>query len=215
MVLSKENEAKIMTNYSSIVEQLSLHKILDELISKNVISLDDQERIMSNSNPTQSDKNREFIKILIRGPEKGFNEFIEALRKDSGYVELADQIEKTEVDIQEPTLESWIGVDKITSEKKNTVLSDRNLLFFSHAINPSNLSEVATFLDISQNDVACIRWDNHHDAKSSSYHLLMKWKNKNGSSATLGNLLEKLFDASQATPEYIYKQGVRKAWDKL
>jgi hypothetical protein len=104
MVLSKENEAKIMTNYSSIVEQLSLHKILDELISKNVISLDDQERIMSNSNPTQSDKNREFIKILIRGPEKGFNEFIEALRKDSGYVELADQIEKTEVDIQEPTL---------------------------------------------------------------------------------------------------------------
>ena len=104
MALSKENEAKIMTNYSSIVKQLSLHKILDELVSKNVISLDDQERIMSNSNPTQSDKNREFIKILIRGPEKGFNEFIEALKKDSVYVALADKIEKTEVDIQEPTL---------------------------------------------------------------------------------------------------------------
>jgi hypothetical protein len=103
MVLSKENEAKIITNYSSIVEQLSLKKILDELIGKNVISLDDQERIMSNSNPTQLDKNREFIKILIRGPEKGFNEFIEELRKDSVYVTLADQIEKTDVDIQAPT----------------------------------------------------------------------------------------------------------------
>jgi hypothetical protein len=104
MVLSKENEAKIMKNYSSIVKQLSLNRILDELISKNVISLDDRERIMSNSNPTPSDKNREFITILIRGPEKGFNEFIEELRKDSVYVTLVDQIEKTEVDIQEPTL---------------------------------------------------------------------------------------------------------------
>ena len=104
MVLSKENEAKIIKNYISIVEQLSLKKILDELIGKHVISLDDQEWIMSNSNPTPSDKNREFITILIRGSEKGFNEFIEALRKDSAYVTLADQIEKTEVDIQEPTL---------------------------------------------------------------------------------------------------------------
>jgi hypothetical protein len=104
MVLSKENEAKIMKNYSNIVNQLSLNRILDELISKNVISLDDRERIMSNSNPTPSDKNREFITILIRGSEKGFNEFIEELRKDSVYVTLADQIEKTEVDIQEPTL---------------------------------------------------------------------------------------------------------------
>jgi hypothetical protein len=34
---------------------------------------------MSNANPTQTDKNREFIKILIRGPEKGFNEFIKWL----------------------------------------------------------------------------------------------------------------------------------------
>jgi hydrogenase maturation factor HypF (carbamoyltransferase family) len=47
---------------------------------------------MSNSNPTPSDKNREFITILIRGPEKGFNEFIEELRKDSVYVTLVDQI---------------------------------------------------------------------------------------------------------------------------
>jgi hypothetical protein len=43
MVLSKENEAKIIKNYISIVEQLSLKKILDELIGKHVISLDDQE----------------------------------------------------------------------------------------------------------------------------------------------------------------------------
>jgi hypothetical protein len=68
---------------------------------------------------------------------------------------------------------------------------------------------------MSQPEVECIRWDNPHQAKSCSYQLLIKWKNKNGSSATLGNLLEKLFDASQATPEYIYKQDVRKAWDKL
>ena len=213
MPFSDKNKAKIMRNFEYIVKQLWLNRILDALISKDVLSLDDLQRIKSK--PTQQDMTREFIQILLQCSDKGYDAFIEELRKDEAYKDLADQIEKTVVDIQEPTLESWIGVDKITSEKKNTVLSDRNLLFFSHAINPSNLSEVATFLDISQNDVACIRWDNHHDAKSSSYHLLMKWKNKNGSSATLGNLLEKLFDASQATPEYIYKQGVRKAWDKL
>ena len=213
MPFSDKNKAKIMRNFEYIVKQLWLNRILDALISKDVLSLDDLQRIKSK--PTRQDMTREFIQILLQCSDKGYDAFIEELRKDEAYTDLADQIEKTVVDIQEPTLESWIGVDKITSEKKNTVLSDRNLLFFSHAINPSNLSEVATFLDISQNDVECIRWDNHHDAKSSSYHLLMKWKNKNGPSATLGNLLEKLFDASQATPEYIYKQNVRKAWDKL
>jgi len=102
MVFSKENEAKIMQNYSSIVKQLLLGSIIDELIKKGVISLDDQERIKSNT--TQSEKNREFITILLRGPEKGYNEFIEELRNDSAYVELADQIEKTEVIIQESTV---------------------------------------------------------------------------------------------------------------
>jgi hypothetical protein len=41
---------------------------------------------------------------LRKGPEKGYNEFIEELRNDPVYVELADQIEKTEVNIQEQTL---------------------------------------------------------------------------------------------------------------
>jgi hypothetical protein len=62
----------------------------------------DGERI--DSKPTQLDKNKEFIRLLRKGSEKGYNEFIEELRNDPIYVELADKIEKTEVNIQEQTL---------------------------------------------------------------------------------------------------------------
>ena len=102
MPFSKENEQKIQKNYMRIVNGLSHVKIVDSLISKKVLTIDDGERI--NSKPTQSDKNKEFIRLLRKGPEKGYNEFIEELRNDPVYVELADKIEKTEVNIQEQTL---------------------------------------------------------------------------------------------------------------
>jgi hypothetical protein len=102
MPFSKENEQKIQKKYNSIVKELSHVKIVDSLISKIVLTIDDGERI--NSKPTQLDKNKEFIRLLLKGPEKGYNEFIEELRNDPVYVDLADQIEKTEVNIQEQTL---------------------------------------------------------------------------------------------------------------
>ena len=103
MPLSKENKQNITENRERIVNGLSHVKIVDALISKEVLSLDDGERI--NSKATQLDKNEEFIRLLLKGPEKGYNEFIEELRNDPVYVELADQIEKTEVvNIQELTV---------------------------------------------------------------------------------------------------------------
>jgi hypothetical protein len=45
--------------------------------------------------------------------------------------------------------------------------------------------------------------------------LLLKWRNKNGSSATAGNLVEKLFQAWKITPECIDPKFVRNSWDKL
>ena len=102
MPLSKENEQKITKNYARIVNELSHVKIVDALISKEVLTFDNGERI--DSKATQLDKNKEFIRLLLKAPEKGYNEFIEKLRNDLAYVELADQIEKTEVNIQEQTL---------------------------------------------------------------------------------------------------------------
>ena len=102
MPLNKENEQKITENYNIIVNELLHVKIVDALIRKEVLTIDDGERI--NSKATQLDKNKEFIRLLLEGPEKGYNEFIEELRNDPVYVELADQIEKTEVNIQEQTL---------------------------------------------------------------------------------------------------------------
>ena len=102
MPFSKENEQKITKNNERIVSELSHVKLVDALISKEVLSIDDGERI--NSKATQLDKNEEFVRLLLKGPEKGFNEFLEELRNDSAYVELADQIEKTEFIIEEQTL---------------------------------------------------------------------------------------------------------------
>ena len=102
MPFSKENEQKIKKNYERIVKGLSHVKIVDALISKEVLTFDDGERI--DSKATRLDKNKELIRLLRKCPDKGYNEFIKELRNDPVYVELADQIEKTEVNIQDPTL---------------------------------------------------------------------------------------------------------------
>lgn len=98
MPFSDKNKAKIMRNFEYIVKQLWLNRILDALISKDVLSLDDLQRIKSK--PTQQDMTREFIQILLQCSDKGYDAFIEELRKDKAYTDLADQIEKTVVDIQ-------------------------------------------------------------------------------------------------------------------
>ena len=101
MPLSKENKTKITKNYADLVQELKLDSIIDELISENVITHDDSERI--NAEVTQSDKNRKFISILLQGPPNGYQIFIRELREDAiSYGWLADQIENTAVTTEEP-----------------------------------------------------------------------------------------------------------------
>ena len=213
MPFSKENEQKIQKNHMRIVNGLSHVKIVDSLISKKVLTIDDGERI--NSKPTQLDKNKEFIRLLRKGPEKGYNEFIEELRNDPVYVELADQIEKTEVNIQEQTLENWIGTDRITPEKRNTCLEDRDLLRFSEAISPAHLSQLGRILKIPKDQVDDIMRDHLLSKKAWSMEFLLKWRDKYQQSATAGNLVDKLFQAWKITPECIDPKFVRNSWDKL
>jgi len=44
---------------------------------------------------------------------------------------------------------------------------------------------------------------------------LLKWRDKNGHSATAGNLVEKLFQAWIITPDCLDPEIVRNSWDKL
>ena len=152
---------------------------------------------------------------MRKGPEKGYNEFIEELRNDPIYVDLADQIEKTGVNIQEQTLEDWIGKDKITSEKKNTCLEETDLLRFSGAIYPSCLLQVAPILKIDKVQVDAIKCDNPHSTTIWSMELLLKWKDKNGHSATAGNLVEKLFQAWKINSDCLDPEIVKNSWDQL
>lgn len=93
--MSEENKSKIIKNYSDIVKELRHDTMIDALLSEFVITTDDSERI--NANVTQSDKNRELINILLKGPANGYLIFIRELRNDSAYEWLADQIENTAV----------------------------------------------------------------------------------------------------------------------
>lgn len=93
MPMSEENKYKITKNYSDIVNELKHDTIADALISESVITTDDSERI--NAKVTQSDKNRELISILQKGPANGYLIFIRELKNDSAYESLANKIENT------------------------------------------------------------------------------------------------------------------------
>jgi len=70
--------------------------ITDHLISKEILTLDDVQVI--EASPAQSDKNRKLLEILLQGAKNGLDEFLVALRLDKVYTDLAEQIEKTNVE---------------------------------------------------------------------------------------------------------------------
>lgn len=214
MPLSEENRSKITKNYADIVKEIKLDNIADVLIGESVITHDDLQRI--NAKVTQSDKNRELIRILIQGPPNGFQIFIQELRNDTIYEWLAYQIENTEVPNKVPqTLETWVGEHRLTPNRKCTVLKDLDLLHFSKAINTAELRQIGPLLGLSNVDVQNIEYQHPKSPMSICIDLLNKWKNKNGSSATVGNLLEQLFEAWQMNPGSIHHDEIVKALDKL
>ena len=70
--------------------------ITDHLISKEILTLDDMQVI--EASPAQSDKNRKLLEILLQGAKNGLDDFLVALRLDDVYTDLAEQIEKTNVE---------------------------------------------------------------------------------------------------------------------
>ncbi|CAG2210994.1 unnamed protein product [Mytilus edulis] len=88
-------KVRLQKNYLKVITDIQHESIVDHLISREVLSVDDGKKIESGKNPQE--KNRNLMDMLLRKNEQGFNEFLKALRKDSIYADLADQIEKTEV----------------------------------------------------------------------------------------------------------------------
>ena len=75
--------------------------INDHLISKEILTVDDRQVI--EASPAQSDKNRKLLEKLLQGAQNGLDEFLVALRLDEGYTDLAERIEKTNVEPAEIT----------------------------------------------------------------------------------------------------------------
>ncbi|XP_076080566.1 uncharacterized protein LOC143051553 [Mytilus galloprovincialis] len=88
-------KVRLQKNYLKVITDIQHENIVDHLISKEVLLVDDGKKIESGKTPQE--KNRNLMDMLLRKNEQGFNEFLKALRKDSIYADLADQIEKTEV----------------------------------------------------------------------------------------------------------------------
>ncbi|CAG2234063.1 unnamed protein product [Mytilus edulis] len=88
-------KVRLQKNYVKVITDIQHESIVDHLISREVVSVDDGKKIESGKTPQE--KNRNLMDMLLRKNEQGFNEFLKALRKDSIYAYLAEQIEKTEV----------------------------------------------------------------------------------------------------------------------
>ncbi|XP_071161202.1 uncharacterized protein [Mytilus edulis] len=213
MPLKKEDAARIKKNYKTIIESLKIENILDQMIQEDVFELDDIEKI--NSRATQKDRNREFVSLLIRSHQKGYQVFIECLKEDDVYADIAQQIENTKVEIiKDERIEDWIG-DRMPSDKAGQYLKDIDLLCFSKAITPAHLQIVGTCLEFSKVDVEHIEYKHLRAPEAACHDLLVKWRNKHGHSATLAKLMDIFFLAHQNTPESIHDEKIWDALDKF
>ncbi|CAG2255788.1 unnamed protein product [Mytilus edulis] len=86
---------RLQKNYSNIITSVKHDIIVDHLISCAVLTIGDCQKI--NACPSQEQKNRQLMDTLLHGNENGFTEFLNALRNDSVYTDLANRIASTEV----------------------------------------------------------------------------------------------------------------------
>ncbi|CAC5426138.1 unnamed protein product [Mytilus coruscus] len=92
-------KVRLQKNYIKIITDIQHESIVDYLITKQVMSVDDGKKIESGKTPQE--KNRTLMDMILRKKEQAFIEFLKALRKDRVYADLADQIENTTVTSRE------------------------------------------------------------------------------------------------------------------
>ncbi|CAC5412535.1 unnamed protein product [Mytilus coruscus] len=88
-------KVRLQKNYSEIICNIKHENIVDHLITSDVLSVDEKEKIEKGR--SQKEKNRQIIDLLLHKSEKGYTEFLQALQDDPSYNELADQIDKTDI----------------------------------------------------------------------------------------------------------------------
>lgn len=88
-------KARLQKNYSSIIASIIPKDIVDYLITCDVLTIGDGQII--DHCESEGQKNRKLMDKLLRTSEEGFGDFLKALREDTEYKDLADQIENTKV----------------------------------------------------------------------------------------------------------------------
>ncbi|XP_063417169.1 uncharacterized protein LOC134699495 [Mytilus trossulus] len=88
-------KVRLQKNFLKVITGIQHESIVDHLITREVLSVDDGEKIESGK--TTQEKNRKLMTLLLRKHEQGYIEFLKGLRKDFVYADLADEIERTAV----------------------------------------------------------------------------------------------------------------------
>ncbi|XP_076080539.1 uncharacterized protein LOC143051533 [Mytilus galloprovincialis] len=102
---------RLQKNYSNIITSVKHDTIVDHLISCAVLTIGDCQKI--NACPSQEQKNRQLMDTLLHGNENGFTEFLNAVRNDSAYTDLANRIASTEVtSTDRSNIQSCYNIDK-------------------------------------------------------------------------------------------------------
>lgn len=217
MPLRKVDEKKITKNYKRIITGIDIDRIdlLDTFIQEEIFSHDDVERVKSK--PTTQDKNREFIRLLVGSKPEGYQAFIDFLKSDGAYKDLAEEVDSTKIPEQEESLsiEKWIGEDRIQPEQLKAQLTDLTLLYFSKSLNPEHLGIIGTNLGFSSVDVQNIEYKYNRAPEAASHELLVRWRNRTGQNATVQTLLEILLRCHDVNDRSIHDDKVREAVGRL
>ena len=93
--MDKEQRKRITSNITFLKERLGyLDPILDRLVDKNVISVEQKERVEKVNPPTPHRKFNEFIQLLLNSHEPhAFNIFIEVL-EDERFFNIVEKLQK-------------------------------------------------------------------------------------------------------------------------
>ncbi|XP_074648550.1 uncharacterized protein LOC141904010 [Tubulanus polymorphus] len=191
-----------------LTDRLNLDEIHDELVSENLLSSEDEEKIQSCA--TRTERLRTFLKILEhKDHPKSYNAFHQILVKYGNYEDVVKELDNYEPPPDEDTtasedsenneisdgmsqLSMKTQQEDIATEEELKIVKEVIREFSSDPAILSNWKSLGRRLLLDESEIIVIQKDFRDDLKEQSFQMLHKWTEVEDEKATLKRLISAL-----------------------
>ncbi|KAK0067904.1 death domain-containing protein CRADD [Biomphalaria pfeifferi] len=209
--LSYDSESRIQQNWIFLLDELDEADIVDHLFEAREITRDQIDEI--ESKPTKRKKTEALLKfILQKKKQKLYDVFVETLKID--YIHVVDKLNATKVIPAEPKVAPYDWFKDIPNSKKQLALRESDASRFSNCFG-SGWEAIMYSLGIKKTELELELENVGHRKKQTITNLIIRWKQRNGKSATLEKFMNTVINVSIEDRVTLDWEELKKCVDRM